>query len=158
VNTAVRRDSSDAKACALLETHFIRERHRVCYRDDRILGGRAERTVGLRAVAPHPAADALSGDTIPNQIDDASAVAVRNDTWIRHAVAKGILPLLDVTGIDAGCRDTNSHFSRTGGGIGHDADPQHLAGWALLLVPSCAHIGVSGAYLLQGGTTLLLRA
>ena len=127
VNTAVRRDSRDAKACALLETHFIRERCRVCHRDDRILGGRTERTIGLRTVAPHTAAEALSATPSPTRSMMSRAVAVWNDTRIRHSVAKSILALLDVAGIDSRGDNPDAHFARSGHRIGHVADGQYIS-------------------------------
>jgi hypothetical protein len=102
VNTAMRRNARDAETCPLFEGHAVGKRHGVGRGHNRILGGGAKRAVGLSRIAPHsPASRKIGGYSLASPIDDACAIAVGYHAGERHPVAERMLPLLDVTRIDA---------------------------------------------------------
>ena len=68
----------------------------------------------------------VSRGTLANEIDVARTVAMWDHTRVRHAIAEGVLPLLDVAWIDARRYHPYTHFPGTGSGIGHLADLQYL--------------------------------
>src|SRR5207249_8049030 len=65
---------------------------------------------------------------------------MRNHARIRHAVAKRVLPLLDVARVDAGGSNANANFSGRWAWVRHFADHQHVASRSLLFVPRCLHL------------------
>src|SRR5271155_1400016 len=67
-------------------------------------------------------------------------ITVRNHARIRHAVAKGVLALLDIAGIDARGSNANTNFSGRWSRVRHLADDQHFASGSLLFVPCRLHI------------------
>jgi hypothetical protein len=100
----------------------------------------AERAIGLRAVTPHRPADPLGRHALADLIYLPCAIAMRNDPRIRHAIAKGILTLLDIAGVYARGRDPNADLASGRARIGHFANYQDIPRWSLLLVPSCSHL------------------
>src|SRR4029077_3873514 len=88
----------------------------------------------------YPPAHPVSRDTLAHEIDVARTVAMWDHTRVRHAIAEGVLTLLDVAWIDARRYHPYTHFPGTGSGIGHLADLQYLPRRSLLFVPRCAHL------------------
>src|SRR4029078_3994335 len=78
-------------------------------------------------------------------VDHAGAVAVRDDARVGHAVAEGIVALLDVAGIDPRGGDADAHLAGGGRWIVHLADHEDGERGALALVPGCFHLRAQGA-------------
>src|SRR5436190_12060638 len=140
MHTTVRRDAGNPETGSLLEGDALRQRHSLLDGYDGVFGSRAEGPVRLRAVTPDALAHPVSRDTLANEIDVARTVAMRDHTRVRHAIAEGVLPLLDVAWIDARRYHPYTPFPATGSGIGHLADLQYLPRGSLLFVPRCAHL------------------
>src|SRR5579863_1106957 len=138
----MRRDTGYAKAGALFHRHAFRQTGNVIHGHHRKLSSRAKRTIRLCPVAPHRAAHPLRGNAGAQLIHAAGAVAMRNYTRIRHAVAKGILALLGITRVDARGSNANANFSGSRNRIRHLADHQHIAREPLFFVPSRFHFNL----------------
>jgi hypothetical protein len=77
-------NARNAKARADLIGHVIGEVDRESLGDDRALGRSAEGSVRLCAVHPHASPDPTACDTGTDGVDDAGAVAMRDDSGVRH--------------------------------------------------------------------------
>src|SRR4051812_11564339 len=62
------------------------------------------------------------GYAVAHAVDGAGPVAVRDDARVRHAMAEGVLTLLDVAGVDAGGDDADADLARSWLRIRHLAD------------------------------------
>src|SRR2546426_5276469 len=139
MNRSMRGDARYAEASALLERNAVRQRYGLRGGHDDILGRSAERAIGLRPVAPHALADSRARDALPNAVDGARSIAVGNHARVRPAVAESVLSLLDVTRIDSGCSDPDTHLAWLRLRVGQRADHENLSGWTLLFVPRGIH-------------------
>src|SRR2546428_11294491 len=139
MNRSMRGDARYAEASALLERNAVRQRYGLRGGHDDILGRGAERAMGLRPVAPHALADSRARDALPDAVDGPRSIAVGNHARERHAVAESVLSLLNVTRIDSGCSDPDTHLAWLRLRVGHRADHQNLSGWTLLFVPRGVH-------------------
>jgi hypothetical protein len=74
------------------------------------LCGGTEGAVGLCPVTPHRTSQPLGRNAVSDLIDTPGPIAVRDDARIRHAEAKCVLALLDVTRVYSGCSDPNTNF------------------------------------------------
>src|SRR3989442_15115354 len=139
MNRSMRGDARYAEASALLERNAVRQRYGLRGGHDDILGRGAERAMGLRPVAPHALADSRARDALPDAVDGPRSIAVGNHARERHAVAESVLPLLNVTRIDSGCSDPDTHLAWLRLRVGQRADHENLSGWTLLFVPRSIH-------------------
>jgi hypothetical protein len=137
---AVGRDTGYSEAGSLLWTHILRQWSHVIQRHDCKLRRGTERAIGLRRVAPYFPAKPVRGHAFANLIHTPGAVAVRNDPWIRHAKAEGVLALLDITWVYAGSLDPNADFTRSGMRVGYLANHEYIPRRTLLLIPGCPHL------------------
>jgi hypothetical protein len=80
-------------------------------RDHGKLSGRAERTVGLRAITPHRPAYPVGRNAFADLIDSPGTITMGNDTRIWHADAERVLTLFDIARVDAGGRDPNANLA-----------------------------------------------
>src|SRR5205823_10359605 len=139
MNRSMRGDARYAEASALLERNAVRQRYGLRGGHDDILGRSAERAIGLRPVAPHALADSRARDALPDAVDGPRSIAVGNHARGRHAVAESVLTLLNVTRIDSGCSDPDTHLAWLRLRVGQRADDENLSGWTLLFVPRGVH-------------------
>src|SRR6266480_3718192 len=139
MNRSMRGDARYAEASALLERNAVRQRYGLRGGHDDILGRSAERAIGLRPVAPHALADSRARDALPDAVDGPRSIAVGNHARERHAVAESVLTLLDVTRIDSGCSDPDTHLAWLRLRVGQRADDKDVSGWTLLFVPRGVH-------------------
>jgi hypothetical protein len=135
----VRRDTRDAEAGSGLIVHLVRQVDSLAVGDDRELGRRTERPVGLRAVHPDTAAHSGGIDAPADGVHDARAVAVRNDPREGHRRSKPPATLLGVARVDPGVPNADSNLARTGFGFAQLAEGQHLTCGSLPVVPDGAH-------------------
>jgi hypothetical protein len=122
MNGTVCRDAGDPKTGTLLCGHTIRQRNDLRNRDHRVFRGSAEWTIRSGAVTPHAAVKPVRRHAVADSVDVASAIAVRDDARVRHAVAECVLSFLDVAEIDPGGGDPNPDLARTWSGVRHYAD------------------------------------
>src|SRR5438045_381664 len=95
-----------------------------------------------RSMSPSPVRTTASAPARPPvtyPVHPPRAIAMGNDAGIRHAIAEGILALLDLTGIDARHGHANPHFARAGGRVGQLPEHEHVPRRPLLLVPCGSH-------------------
>jgi hypothetical protein len=137
---AVGRDTWYPKAGALVWRHAFGEWGHMIQRHDGKLRGGAERAIRLCTVAPYYPADPVRRYAFADLIHAPRAVAMRNDAWIRHAQAEGVLTLLDIAWVYGGGCDPNADFTYCRLRIGHLANDQYLLRRSLFLVPSCPHL------------------
>src|SRR5947208_16810387 len=95
--------------------------------------------MGLRPVPPPLLADSRAPDALPNAVDGPRPIAVGNHARERHAVAESVLSLLNVTRIDSGCSDPDTHLAWLWLRVGQRANDENLSGWTLLFVPRGVH-------------------
>jgi hypothetical protein len=139
VHGAVGRQAGNAQAGTQRQRHAFREHDSLGSRQHHPLRGCALRPVALGAVAPHRLAEARSGHAPADPVDDAAAIAVRDDTGEGHPVAKGIGPLFHVARVDTGVGQADAHLPRAGHGHRHAAHLQNLLGGPLGVVPGRPH-------------------
>src|SRR5437899_11101347 len=84
-------------------------------------------------------ADAAPVYALPDGVDDARTIAVRNDPRERHPVSEPVPAFLRVAGVHAREGDPDAHLARAGLGLGHLPDLQDLCCRSRPFVPSCAH-------------------
>jgi hypothetical protein len=97
------------------------------------------RAAALRAVAPDPFADTVAGNVGADRVDRSGAVAVGDDTVVRHPYIEGVAPFLDVTGVDAGSLDADADLVGARPRVVEFADLEHVLGGALSLAPCGLH-------------------
>lgn len=136
---AMRGNAGNAEACALLHRNGIGKRRCFLNRDDGELCGGSERAIGLGAEAPDTATEPFRRSSGTNTVDDACAVAVRNDARVRHADAERVLALLHVSGIDARGGNANADLAWARFRIGHFSNGQDITRRPLLLIPCGSH-------------------
>ena len=99
-NTAVRGHGGNPQAGADAEADGIGQgRHPAAINCD-LLGGGAKAARVLRLVHPHPLADTRRVDVLTDSVDDARAIAVRNDVSIAEQFGHRTSPFLDVGWVD----------------------------------------------------------
>jgi hypothetical protein len=89
MNGSVRRDTGNAKTSALLHRHAFRQTSDLIHGHNGKLRRRAKRAIRLGSVTPHGTAHPFRRNPSAKLIHAPSAIAMRNHTRIRHAVAKG---------------------------------------------------------------------
>src|SRR3954452_15149606 len=139
MNCAVGRDAGDSQTGALLPRHTLGQASDLLDRNDRKLGRRAKRAIGLSSVAPHRLPQPLGRNTGTDLIHLSCAITMRNDTRIGHSVTKGVLTLLDIAWVEARGRHPQAHFSRTGMRVRRLTYDQDVPNGPLLLIPGCFH-------------------
>ena len=139
VDGAVRGDAGNAETGALVHGDIFGERCDVVEGNAGELGGGAEGAIGLGGEAPDVAAEPFGGDAGAEEVNASGAVAVRDDARVRHAEVESVFAFFGVAGIDAGGGDADANFAWGGGGIGHIADDEDVAGRALLFIPGGFH-------------------
>jgi hypothetical protein len=112
VNSPMRGYAGNAETGALLERDNFGQRDHPLQRNYRVFGRRAERAVSLRRITPHAPSNPFLGYTLAHGINHPSAIAVGNDTRIRHPVSVRILTLLHIARIDARGGNMNPHLTR----------------------------------------------
>lgn len=133
------RDARDSQASPLVPRGRRRESRDLLERYDRELGRRAERSVTLRAEAPHPLTQEPTRHALSHDVDSSRPVTVRDDSRVRHPDAEGVPALLGVAGVDARAPDRDADLTRAGKRVLHRTDDEDLPGLALGLVPRCSH-------------------
>jgi hypothetical protein len=133
------RYSGYAKTCSLLQRHAFWEWNNLLQRNHCVVGSGSKGTITLSAITPDAPTEPFLRNAIPDRIDSAGTIAMRNDTWIRHPDAKRILALLDIPRIQA--REGNSHANLACAGLWvfHVADDEYISRSALFFVPSGFH-------------------
>ena len=110
-----------------------------CARRQRdVFGGGAEGALPLPIPNPDPLAEARFGDAVADLVDDAGAVAVRDEARPGD-LAGGALARFDVGRVDAGSRELDADLAGAGLRRLDLADAQHLACRTVLLVIGGAH-------------------
>jgi hypothetical protein len=122
----VRGDARNPEACARLVVDLVGQLHSLVSRHDGELGSRSEGAVGLRPLHPHTLSDSAVVHALSDGVDDAGAVAVRNDARERHPVAHPVAAFFRVPGIDAGDRNPNSDLAVARLRVRHLTDLEHL--------------------------------
>src|SRR5437899_9185634 len=84
-------------------------------------------------------ADAAPVYALPDGVDDARTIAVRNDPRERHPVSEPVAAFLRIAGVHAREGDPDAHLAGAGLGLGHLPDLQDLCRRSGPFVPSCAH-------------------
>src|SRR5262245_8332880 len=140
---AVRGDAGYSETSALVWRHVLGERSHLIQRDHGELRSRTERPIGLCAVTPYSPTDPFRRYAVADLIHLAGTIAVGNDERIWHAVAEGVLTLLDIARVDPRGHDPDAHLAGRGTRVGHLANHQHLTSWPLFLVPNCPHLRAS---------------
>ena len=85
---AMSRDARYPEASAFLRRHTLRQRRDMIERNNSKLRRRAERAIGLCAVAPYSPADPFRRYALTDLIDLPGAIAVRDNARIGHAQSK----------------------------------------------------------------------
>lgn len=137
-------DARDTEACAHLVAHILGQCDGSIGRHHGELGGRAHRSVRLRAPHPHALACPASVSVGADLVDHTGAIAVRNDARKGHRAAKPAAALLGVTWVHAGEPHANAHLAWCRVGIGKIADPEDLVGGSLAVIPGCPHVLAPG--------------
>src|ERR1700740_3137367 len=127
MNGSVRRDTGNAKTSALLHRHAFRQTSDLLHGHHGKLRRRAKRAIRLGSVTPHRTTHPFRRNASAKLIHAPSAIAMLNHTRIRHAVAKGVLALLDISGTDARGSNANANFSGRRNRVRHFADHEHFA-------------------------------
>jgi hypothetical protein len=136
---AVRGDAGNPEARARLIVDVVGELHSLVSRHGGQLRRSSEGTVRLRPVHPHTLSDSAGVYALSDGVDDAGAVAVRNDARERQPVPHPVAAFLGVPAIDARDGNPNAHLARSGLRVGHLTDLKHLRSGSRPLVPSREH-------------------
>src|SRR5215472_7487027 len=96
MNCPMSRDAGNTKTCALFKRHAFGQWNYQPQRNNCVLRGSSERTIGLSAKTPHTPADPSQRHSLADCINRSRAVAVRNDAPVRHSDAKRVPAFLDV--------------------------------------------------------------
>src|SRR3954447_12931899 len=111
--------------------------------NNRKLGRRTKRAIGLSSEAPDRLGKPLGRNTITDFVHFPGAIAMRDDTGIRHAVTERVLALFYIARVDTGCSNTNADFSGRGVRIRHFSDSHYFSPWTFssrtTLLPSDPH-------------------
>src|SRR6266567_7008797 len=140
MNNAMSGDAGNAETCTLLQRHALGDLNDLSDKNDGVLGGGSERTVGLSTILPYPPPNPFLRDSIAHCINSTRPIAMRNHTRIRHPYPKCVLAFLDIARIYTGKSDANSNPACLGLWVLHlthdQGHPeQHLASHSMR--PSC---------------------
>ena len=139
IEAGPRGHGGDAERGAFRKRQIVRQRRHQMFGERNVFSRRAERAAVALAVEQP---DALAGleprDAVADLVDDARAVAVRNDARIFHR-AIAAAAAADIGGIDAGRLQPHPDFARAGHRRRHLAIGQHLGRGARSLVPDRLH-------------------
>src|SRR5713101_3779677 len=109
MNSAMSGDAGNAETCTLLQRHALGDLNDLSDKNDGVLGGGSERTVGLSTITPYPPPNPFLRDSIAHRINSTRPIAMRNHTRIRHPYPKCVLAFLDIARIYTGKSDANSN-------------------------------------------------
>src|SRR5947209_1828686 len=135
---AVCGDAGYPETCALIRRYAVRQAGNLVHGNNRKFRRCTKRAIGLSSEAPHRLADPLGRNIRTDFIHLSSAITMRDDAGVRHAVTKHVLTLLDIPGVDARDSNMNANFSSGGVRVWHLAYGQDLSGWPLLFIPRCS--------------------
>jgi hypothetical protein len=111
-------NARDPQQRALLQRYLVGERHRVGGRDGDVLGGGAERAVGLGQEHPDPLPDPVRAGPRPDGVDHPGAVSVGDHPGEGHGGAPPAPPLAQVARVDPRDRHPHSDLAGTRPGVG----------------------------------------
>jgi len=138
----MRSDPRNAEQRPLLEAYVLRQLRHLGLGDDAELSGRSERSIALRAEAPNPLANPPRADAVSDFVDDPCAIAMRDDTGVRHPDAERVLPLFDIPRVHPGHSDTDAQLTGPRHRFGHLPHNERLVRRTLLFVPRSSHLGL----------------
>src|SRR5262249_28039356 len=128
-----------AETRTLLEWNTFWQRNNLLKRNYSVLCGSSKGSVRLSAIAPHAPSDPFPRHIFSHRINRTRAIAVGYDARVRHADAKSILTLLDITWIYTGKCDANPNLARAGMRVVHLTNHKDIAGSTLPFIPGSFH-------------------